>query len=239
MGSGAVRRIVIGRSAGALLIALGAGAVSTVAPPAALLLLGVLAAWVMMRGDAGRVVWISFVGPLFACALVGACVGLAGAIGVAFAWRVFTDTRWSVAEARRLALAAGRPGETGLAALAHAWLTPLYGLAIVAYTAPHMVAGLPLDLPHVPAIAPLAIGFATIAAVFDWALRRAADWRLGDLATAPAMHLLCHHALFVLAFGVGLDVSAGLIGVIAWRLAHAAPLPHNQSHAQASLTAVP
>jgi hypothetical protein len=236
MGSGAVRRIVIGRSASALMIALGAGAASLVAPPAALLILGLLAARALMRADVQRINWAAFAGPVFACLLVGAFVGLAGAIGVAFAWRLMVDARWSVNEARRLALAAGRPGETSFSALAHVWLTPLYGLVIVAYTAPHMVAGLPLDLPHLPSLIPLVIGFAAIAAVFDWALRRAADWRLGELAAAPATHLLCHHTLFVLAFGLTLDVSAGLIGLIAWRLAHAAPLPQ---HGQASFTAVP
>jgi len=235
MGSVAVRRIVIGRSAEALLAALVTGLLSVVSPPAALLALGVLGARVVMRGQSERVAWLSFVGPLFACVLVGAFVGLAGAIGAAFVWRLFNDTKWSVAEAHRLALAAGRPGETSFSSLLHAWLTPLYGLAIVAYTAPHMVAGLPLDLPHVPLIAPLVIGFAAVAAVFDWALRRAADWRLGELAAAPATHLLCHHILFVAAFGAGLDVSAGLIALIAWRLTHAAPF----TRAQPNLTAVP
>lgn len=235
MGSVAIRQIVIGRAACALLIALGAGLISVFSPAAAVLVLGVLLSAALTRSDVARIDWPSFAGPAFACVLVGAFVGLAGAIGIAFVWRLFSDARWSVHEARRLALAAGRPGETNFAALAHAWLTPLYGLAIVAYTAPHMVAGLPLDLPHVPSFVPVIIGFAATAMVFDWALRRAADWRLGDLASAPAAHLACHHTLFVVAFGIGLDVSAGLIGLIAWRLAHAIAQPR----AQASLTAVP
>ncbi len=235
MGNGAVRRIVIGRSASALLIALGAGAISLAAPPAALLCLGILAAHALLRNDRQRVDWMAFAGPAFAFALVGAFVGLAAAIGLAFAWRLFVDAKWSVGEAQRLALAAGRPAENTLAALAHAWLTPLYGLTLVAYTSPHMVAGLPLDLPHLPALAPLALGFAATAAVFDWALRRAADWRLGELAATPAAHLACHHALFVIAFGAMLDLSAGLVALLAWRLAQAAPLPQPQP----SFTAVP
>lgn len=224
MGSVAVRRIVIGRSAGAALVGLSAGAVSLISPPAALLLLGVLTARALVQTNPQRVDWLSLALPAFACVLVGAFVGLAGAIGLAFAWRLIVDARWSVNEARRLALAAGRPGETSFASMAHAWLTPLYGLAVVAYTAPHMVAGLPLDLPHVPAQAPLLLGFLAAAAVFDWALRRAADWRLGDLAPAPAAHLLCHHIVFVVGFGLMLDVSAGFVALIAWRLAHAAPI---------------
>lgn len=224
MGSLAVRRIVIGRSAEAALIALGAGAASLLSPPAALLILGILAARALVQSHAPRIDWLGLAGPAFACVIVGAFTGLAGAIGTAFVWRMIVDTRWSVNEARRLALAAGRPNETGLSALAHAWLTPLYGLAIVAYTAPHMVAGLPLDLPHVPVQAPIVLGFIAAAAVFDWALRRAADWRLGDLAPAPAAHLLAHHIVFALAFGLMIDVSAGVVALMAWRLAHAAPI---------------
>jgi hypothetical protein len=87
-----------------------------------------------------------------------------------------------------------------------------------------MIAGLPLDLPHVPSWVPLGIGALTAGALFDWGLRRAADWRLGELAAAPAAHLLTHHAIFLLAFGFSFDVSAGIVALIAWRLAHAAPL---------------
>jgi hypothetical protein len=86
-----------------------------------------------------------------------------------------------------------------------------------------MVAGLPLDLPHVPILIPLVAGIAAAGAFFDWALQRAADWRLGELAAAPALHLLLHHALFMLAYGLTLDVSAGIVALLAWRLANAAP----------------
>jgi hypothetical protein len=96
-----------------------------------------------------------------------------------------------------------------------------------------MIAGLPLDLPHVPVWVPLTAGVLAIGALFDWGLRRAADWRLGELAAAPAAHLLTHHILFMLAFGLMIDVSAGIVALAAWRLAHAVPLR------QASLTAVP
>jgi hypothetical protein len=201
--------------------ALAVGAIALFAPPLALLLLATLAARVLMRREAVRVDLTTLAGPAFAALIVGAFTGLAGAIGVVFVWRMFADTRWSVAEAQRLALAAGRPAETTRKSLAHAWLTPLYGVTLVAFTAPHMIAGLPLDLPHVPVYVPLAAGVLAAGAFFDWALRRAADWRLGELAAAPAMHLLAHHALFLLAFGLMIDVSAGVVALIAWRLAHA------------------
>jgi hypothetical protein len=217
----------------ALAIALSVGARSMLAPPLALLALSALGAHALMRGESLRLDIAALAGPIVAALIVGAFIGLAGGIGVLFVWRLVADTRWSVAEATRLAVAAGRPAETTFKALAHAWLTPLYGLSLVAYTAPHMIAGLPLDLPHVPVWVPLGAGALAAGAFFDWGLRRAADWRLGELAAAPAAHLLTHHVVFLAAFGLGLDVSAGIVGLMAWRLAHAAPLR------QPSFTAVP
>lgn len=203
------------------------------APQAALFLLAALAARALMGAQAARLDLAALVGPALAALLVGAFVGLAGAIGVVFIWRLIADTRWSVAEARRLSEAAGRPDYATPRALLHAWATPLFGLAMVAFTAPHMVAGLPLDLPHIPLWSVIAVGVIAALAVFDWALKCAADWRLGELASAPAAHLLSHHAMFVLAFGLMIDVSAGIVAMIAWRLAHAMPAR------QPSFTAVP
>lgn len=223
------------RAGAPLLFACTAGVTALFAPPLALIIVAFLGARVLFRAEPRQIDLAALAGPLFAALIVGAFVGLAGAIGVLFAWRLFVDTRWSVSEAQRLAAAAGRPAETRFSALAHAWLTPLYGLTLVAYTAPHMVAGLPLDLPHVPALVPMMAGALAIVATADWMLRRAADWRLGELAKAPAAHLLSHHALFFLAFGLSTDISAGLLALLAWRLAHAAPL----RLPQASLTAVP
>lgn len=227
------------RSLLAASIALGAGALAMVSPPAALLALALLAARALVRAESLRVELVSLAGPAFAALVVGAFVGLAGAIGVLFVWRLVADTRWSAAEAARLAHAAGRPAEARWQAIAHAWLTPAYGLALVAYTAPHMIAGLPLDLPHAPLWAALAAGMLAAFAVFDWALRRAADWRLGELAAAPAAHLLAHHAVFLTAFGFGVDVSAGVVMLAAWRLAHAAPLRATHTHSTVSANLAP
>lgn len=218
------------------LAALALGAVSVAAPPLALLALALLGANALAH--ARRLDIGALLGPVFAALVVHAFVGVAGAVGVIFVWRMLADTRWSVAEAKRLAGMAGRPAETTRRALAHAWSTPLYGLALVAYSSPHMIAGLPLDLPHVPLWAPLGAGAIASFMVFDWALKRAVDWRLGELAAAPATHLLAHHVMFVLAFGLMLDVSAGIVAMAAWRLLQAAPLPFRAAN-QASLTAVP
>ncbi len=216
-----------------LAIALAAGALSLLSPQLALLALALLGARVLMRAETRGIDLTTLTGPVFAALIVFAFTGLAGAIGVLFVWRLFADARWSASEAQRLARAAGRPAETSPKALAHAWATPFYGLMLVAYTAPHTIAGLPLDLPHVPAWAPLGAGILAAGAVFNWGLNRAADWRLGELAPAPTLHLISHHAIFLLAFGLMLDVSAGIVAMMAWRLAHAAPLR------QASFTAVP
>lgn len=217
----------------AMLAALAIGGVSVLSAPAALLALALLAANALVH--ARRLRLTPLAGPLVAMLVVYAFSGMVAAVGLLLVWRILSDARWSLAHARDLAVAAGRPLEAKPGALIHAWATPLFGLAMVAYTAPHMVAGLPLDLPDVPLLIPLAVGATAATLVFDWAVRRAADWRLGELATAPAAHLLWHHILFVLAFGVTLDVSAGIVAMAAWRLLHAAPLPR----AQASLTAVP
>jgi hypothetical protein len=87
----------------------------------------------------------------------------------------------------------------------------------------------------VPIWVPIVTGCLAAGALFDWLLRRAADWRLGELSVAPTLHMLAHHAVFLLAFGGAFDLSAGIVALTAWRLAHAAPFaaPH------ANLTAVP
>jgi hypothetical protein len=231
----APRRIALSKTASCFIAAAGAGLLALASPPLALLLLGVMGAFALMRAEAPKLDLGSLIGPAFAALIVGACVGLDGAIGVVFVWRMVSDARWSVREAARLAEASGRVSETTWRSLTHAWTTPLYGLTVVAFTAPHMVAGLPLDLPHVPLWVVLAAGAIAAGAVFDWALKRAADWRLGELAKAPAAHLLAHHAVFVLAFGLMIDVSAGIVALVAWRLAHAMPLAARQP----SFTAVP
>src|SRR5262249_15479606 len=149
--------------------------------------------------------------------------------GVLFVWRLQADVRWSLGEARRLALAGGRPAQATSASLLHGWTTPAYALALVAFSAPHVLAGLPLDLPHVPAWVPLVAGCVAFIVIADWLLRRAADWRLGELATAPTVHMLTHHALFLLAFGVMFDLSASMAALAAWRLVHAAPFKSPQA----------
>lgn len=195
-----------------------------------------LAARALLRAEhAPSLKVTSLAGPALASCIVGSFVGVAGAIGVLFVWRLHADVRWSMNEAARLARADARPTQATWRSLAHGWMTPAYGLALVAFTSPHAIAGLPLDLPHVPLWVPVLTGAVALVTVADWLLRRAADWRLGEISVSPTVHMLTHHALFLLGFGVMFDLSAGVVAFIAWRLVHAAPI----RVVQASLTAVP
>ncbi|MEQ1619628.1 MAG: hypothetical protein ABL883_14935 [Terricaulis sp.] len=196
---------------------------SLISPQLAVLALAALGGWSLMRSATFEL--RPLLGPGLAALVVGAFVGLAGAVGVVFVWRLFSDARWSMAHGERL-------GEAGGATQWHIWATPVHGLAMVAHTAPHLVAGLPLDLPHVPMWLPLATTCLVVAALFDWGLRCAAQWRLGELRARPEAFLASHHVMFLLAFGLGLDLSAGVVALAAWRLIHAA-------QPQPSLTAVP
>ena len=224
------------QSIGALIAAIAIGALALLSPPIALLVLAALAARVLLRADPAPQFNIAMLaGPALAACIVGSFVGLAGAVGVLFVWRMHADMRWSLNEAARLARANGRPAQATWQSLAHGWMTPAFGLALVAYTSPHVIAGLPLDLPHVPAWVPIVAGAVAMIVLADWLLRRAADWRLGEISVAPSVHMLTHHAMFLLAFSAMFDLSAGIVALAAWRLLHAAPL----RTAQASLTAVP
>ncbi len=232
----AADRVAVSHALMGLAVAFGAGALALVSPLAALVVVAALAARVLLRAEQPAPFNIAlFAGPALAACIVGSFIGLAGGVGVLFAWRLHGDARWSLGEARRLALACGRPAQATWRSLAHGWTTPAYALALVAFSAPHVIAGLPLDLPHVPVWVPVAAGCVALLVTADWLLRRAADWRLGQVAVAPTIHMLTHHALFVLAFGAMFDLSAGVVALAAWRLAHAAPF----KSAQASLTAVP
>lgn len=214
---------------GAFLAALTTLGLGLIAPSLALFAAAMAGANALFRRDGAPLRFpLSLIGPLGAAALVGALWGLDGAMGVLFVWRVWADARWSQLEARRLGAR-----ETLSAKLA-LWSTPALGIAVAAYTAPHVLAGLPLDLPHVPLIAPIVAGVIAAALLFDWGLARLADWRLGTLARAPGAHLLTHHALFLAAYAISPDISSGLMALIVWRLMHA-----SARAPQASLTAVP
>lgn len=195
-------------------------ALGLIAPPLALLALACAVAGVCVTRTALRTSWRDCIGPGAAIAAVGLTWGWDGAMGAVFAWRVIADARWSGREAQRLARTAGAPQDTRFGAL-HAWMTPALALAVAAHTAPHVLLGLPLDLPHLPWIAPALLGAATAFALFDWGVRRLAEWRLGGLAAAPAQHALAHHALFLGAYVFSGDLSAGLIAMIVWRLTQA------------------
>jgi len=233
---GALDGCAVSQSFSALGAALAIGAIAILSPLVALLALAALTARVLLRAEqAPNFNIAALAGPALAACIVGSFVGLAGAVGVLFVWRLQADVRWSLGEAARLARADARPAQAIWRSLAHGWMTPAFGLALVAFTSPHVIAGLPLDLPHLPAWVPIVAGGIAMIVLADWLLRRAADWRLGEISVAPSAHMLTHHALFLLAFGAMFDLSAGIVALAAWRLVHAAPF----KMAQASLTAVP
>src|SRR5262249_44015391 len=91
------------------LIALCAGAFALLSPTLALLVLGLLVAHALLTARDVRFEPIALAAPITAALFVGVSVGSAVAIGLLFAWRLVEDARWSIARARRLALAAGRP----------------------------------------------------------------------------------------------------------------------------------
>lgn len=198
-------------------------------PPLALLIVAGLAARALTGAwRLPRIVDIA--APVAAAFAVGAVIGLAAGIGTIFVWRVIADARWSIREEARLAEIAGVARTPHMRL--HLFLTPLFALSMVAYTAPHLLAGLPLDLPHLPIWVPIACAVLAGAALFDWVIRCAAEARLDGLAPGPAAHALAHHSIFLIAYASTQDISAGLMAFLAWRLAYAAPR-------QASLTAVP
>jgi hypothetical protein len=165
-------------------------------------------------------------GPALAMLIAGAAWGGDAAVGVFFVWRVVDDARWSARAGGRLAQVSGRV-ERGLAR-AHYAATPALGLAVAAYSAPHVLLGLPLDLPHAPLIAPLAVGAIAAWALFDWAMRRLADWRLGADDAGATRHALTHHGLFLAAYVASPDISAGLLAMAVWRMSEAVGSRHQQ-----------
>ncbi|MFZ2030261.1 MAG: hypothetical protein WAU68_08135 [Vitreimonas sp.] len=236
LNSSALERATVLQSLSALIAAIAAGALALVSPTIALLALAVLAARALLRAEQAPSFDIAaLAGPALAACIVGSFVGLAGGVGVLFVWRLQADTRWSLGEAARLARADARPAQATWRSLANGWTTPVFGLTLAAFTSPHVIAGLPLDLPHVAVWVPVAAGCVAMIVLADWVLRRGAEWRLGEVSVAPTVHMLTHHTLFLLAFGAMFDLSAGIVALTAWRLIHAAPL----KLAQASLTAVP
>ncbi len=219
----------LSRTGEALAWAAGAALAALVSPPLALLIVSFMAARALaFSWRTWRLTEIA--PPILAALALGALFGLAAGIGVLFTWRLIADTRWSLKEDARLSAIDGV--RRSAFARAHLVLTPMFALAMVAYTAPHMIAGLPLDLPHVPVFVPIACGALAALALFDWLIRCAADARLGSLPLAPTAHQAAHHAIFLIAYASAQDISAGLMAFLAWRLAYAL-------RAQPSFTAVP
>jgi hypothetical protein len=198
----------------ALGLALSAMAAALAAPALGLLVLAGLSAVAMAGGDGGRAIRFDRLA-LAGCAAVAAAAaagGLSGATGAAFVWFVVDCAR---AQGRR----AGSAAAGAMAERLSRWLAAGFAVLLVAAAAPHVVMGLPLNLPHPPSVMILAVGIVYALATADWTVRVLARWRLGEGRLAPALSPLAFHVLLLAGFGLCTDVSAGLVGLIAYRLA--------------------
>jgi hypothetical protein len=187
-----------------------------IAPALGLLVLAALAALALTRPHQ-PVAWR--LGAFEICGLVAVisaavAAGLAGATGAAFVWFVADAARACLRDAR--GIGAGAHGFRGERVAV--FLAAGFAILMVAASAPHVVMGLPLDLPHPPANLIVLVGVAYSLAVADWLLRVLARWRLGEGALAPAMDAACFHMLLLIGFVASSDASAGLAALMAYRM---------------------
>jgi hypothetical protein len=151
-----------------------------------------------------------------------AAAGLAGAVGALFCWYVVDAAR----QQARVSRATTAGTQTRSEAL-HLWLAAMFAILIVAASAPHMVMGVPLDLPRPPSQLIIAAGLAYSIAVVDWIVRALARWRLGENPWAAFTGEAALHLALLTAFAICADVSAGVTGLVAYRLCLAL-LPEGQ-----------
>lgn len=206
-------------AAGAALVAL---AVSMAAPVAGLLVLAGLVAAALMsnrpvaawRPD--RLAW----GGLMVAAAAGAAAGAPGFVGGLFCWFLADSARAAV---RRSAVFAGAAPQRISERLPLMCVAAFAGL-LVAAAAPHVVMGLPLDLPHPPMALIVAAGVAYALTAVDWLVRILARWRLGESRPSQTAADASFHAVILAGFVLSNDVSAGVVALIAYRLTLAIPL---------------
>ena len=209
--------IGIGLGAGGLVLAVGLWA----APAAVLCVaaIALLAATQVGRMRGRSLAWTDFVGA--ALTLIGAALdGGAGALGGALLWFVLDAVRASAARGRMLA-AAEAPGQA-VRRRAHLWLLAAFAISVVAIRSPHVLLGLPVEIPHPPAALAAALGAALALSIVDWLVRELADWRLGEPRWVSGLNDVATLVAILAAFVLIDDVSAGVMGVLALRLARPA-----------------
>ncbi|MFZ4121037.1 MAG: hypothetical protein ACOYKM_05170 [Caulobacterales bacterium] len=149
--------------------------------------------------------------------------GIPGAMGAAFTWLMVDSIRSVFAQSVRVGQM--EPGGYGRNLLRlHLILLPVFAFSLVAAAAPHVLLGLPLDLPHPPVVAVIALGLMTILACAEVLLRGLTRWRLGEPRWLAAAHDMSWLVLILVAFILASDISAGVMGLIAFRLAFLADL---------------
>jgi hypothetical protein len=233
------------RAAGSALVG---GAVLTaglMAPPAGLFAATACVAWAIAAAPGGvrlrDVATPLSMALLAGCVLIGGAFGLATGVGMAFLWLLASTTRHAHTTISRACAIDGCPG-AGRYASAPVWAMAALSALIVAASSPHTLVILPMSLPQ-PPLWLLALAAAACAVtLFETLLRLLTRWRLGEPVGATAAATMSAVTILALAFGASGDVSAGVLGLIAWRAASSATFqsaPTSTSAPQASLTAVP
>ncbi len=232
--------------AGPALLGAAAGVLAARAPQtAAPLLVAVVLLALARVHAAGGPSRAQIVAALAGAALLGAAwagFGPGAAIVVALAWRWAAIAGGAASVARLYdARAAGKGVDAPGLAQAQFWLLPLWGAA-------HHAAGAPislftLTLPALGAPHGLAASVAVLAGIIAltglglWAVRRLAEWRLGEVAGPHTLYVCVCQAMFALGFLVSPDLGAGLIGLEIWRGSQELALARLRR--QPSFTAVP
>jgi hypothetical protein len=206
------------RDAGiAMVCALAALLLASLAPIAGLLLLTVLAAAALMtrrtpmRWRPDAFAW----GGLIVAAAAAGAAGAPGLVGCLFCWLLADSARAAIRRSAAMSGAGPHPLSERLPLL----LVAAFAGLLVAASAPHVVLGLPLDLPHPPSGLMTIFGVAYALAAVDWIVRILARWRLGENRPAPVAFDASFHVVILAGFVLSPDVSAGVIALVAYRMA--------------------
>ena len=190
--------------------------VAILTPIGGLLLLAGLAAGALMA-TAPRLSWrpdrLAW-GGLIAAAAAGAAAGAPGFVGGLFCWFLADSARAAVRRSAACAGAAPYPVSERLPLI----LVAVFAALLVAAAAPHVVMGLPLDLPHPPMALMVGVGVAYALCAVDAVVRVLARWRLGESRPAQVAADASFHVVVLAGFVLSADVSAGVVALIAYRL---------------------
>lgn len=206
----------------AMACALAALFLASLAPIAGVLLLAALAAAALMtrrapmRWRPDALAW----GGMIAAAAAAAAAGAPGLVGCLFCWFLADCAKAAISRSAAMTGAGSHPLSERLPLI----LVAAFACLLVAAAAPHVVMGLPLDLPHPPSGLITILGVAYALAAVDWLVRVLARWRLGENGPAPVACDASFHMVILAGFVLSSDVSAGVTALVAYRIAMAMDL---------------